>query len=124
MSNEKQLMDAETMERTIKRMTHEILEMTGGCEDVLLIGIRTRGDHIAKRIAAYIQEFENVRMPVGLLDITLYRDDLITNVANAYLKETEIPFPVTGKKVVLIDDVLYTGRTVRAAIEGVLDFSL
>lgn len=122
MSNEKQLMDAETMERTIKRMTHEILEMTGGCEDVLLIGIRTRGDHIAKRIAAYIQEFENVRMPVGLLDITLYRDDLITNVANAYLKETEIPFPVTGKKVVLIDDVLYTGRTVRAAIEGVLDF--
>ncbi len=122
MSNETQLMDAETMERTIKRITHEVLEMTGGCDDLLLVGIRTRGDHIAKRIAGYIQEFEGTRVPVGLLDITLYRDDLITNVANAYLKETEIPFPVTNKKVVLVDDVLYTGRTVRAAIEGILDF--
>jgi len=122
MSNEKMLMDADTMERTIKRITHEILEMTGGCEDLLLVGIRTRGDHIAKRVAEYVHEFEGIRVPVGLLDITLYRDDLITNVANAYLKETEIPFPVTNKKIVLIDDVLYTGRTVRAAIEGILDF--
>ncbi len=122
MSEEKVIMDAETMERTIKRMTHEILEATKGTENLLLIGIRTRGDHIAKRIAGYIKEFEGVDVPVGLLDITLYRDDLITNVANAYLKETEIPFPVTDKKVVLIDDVLYTGRTVRAAIEGILDF--
>lgn len=122
MSDEKVIMDAETMERTIKRMTHEILEATKGTEDLLLIGIRTRGDHIAKRIAGYIKEFEGVEVPVGLLDITLYRDDLITNVSNAYLKETEIPFPVSDKKVVLIDDVLYTGRTVRAAIEGILDF--
>ncbi len=122
MQKEKIIMDSLTMERTIKRMTHEILEATKGTEDLLLIGIRTRGDHIAKRIAGYIKQFEGVEVPVGLLDITLYRDDLITNVANAYLKETEIPFPVTDKKVVLIDDVLYTGRTVRAAIEGILDF--
>jgi pyrimidine operon attenuation protein / uracil phosphoribosyltransferase len=122
MSNEKTLMDSETMGRPVKRMTHEILEMTGGCKDLLLVGIRTRGDHIAKRIAETILEVEGTKVPVGLLDITLYRDDLITNVANAYLKETEIPFPVTNKKVVLVDDVLYTGRTVRAGIEGILDF--
>ncbi len=122
MPNEKRLMDAETMGRTIKRMTHEILEMTGGCKDLLLVGIRTRGDHIARRIADAIADVEGTNVPVGLLDITLYRDDLITNVANAYLKETEIPFPVTNKKVVLVDDVLFTGRTVRAAIEGILDF--
>lgn len=119
---EKQLMNEEVVQRSIKRMAHEILESTEGSDKLLLIGIRTRGDHIARRISAYLQEIEGVNIPVGVLDITLYRDDLITNVANAYLKETEIPFPVTNKKIVLVDDVLFTGRTVRAAIEGILDF--
>jgi len=119
---EKQLMNSEIVTRSIKRMAHEILESTEGSDNLLLIGIRTRGDHIARRIASYLKDIENVHIPVGVLDITLYRDDLITNVANAYLKETEIPFPVTNKKIVLIDDVLFTGRTVRAAIEGILDF--
>src|SRR5258706_10090313 len=116
------LMDAAGMARVITRMAHEIVESQGGTKDFALIGIRTRGVPLAQRLAAEIAKSERVRVPVGLLDITLYRDDLTTVAASPVLKRTDISFPVEGKTIVLCDDVLYTGRTVRAAIDGVLDF--
>jgi pyrimidine operon attenuation protein/uracil phosphoribosyltransferase len=116
------LMDATAMARVAARMAHEVVETEGGTVDLALIGIRTRGVPLARRLAAEIEKSESVRIPVGLLDITLYRDDLTTVAASPVLKRTEIPFHVEGKTVVLCDDVLYTGRTVRAAIDAVLDF--
>jgi pyrimidine operon attenuation protein/uracil phosphoribosyltransferase len=116
------LMDAAGMARVVTRMAHEIVEAHGGTKDFALIGIRTRGVPLAQRLAAEIARSERVRVPVGLLDITLYRDDLTTVAASPVLKRTDISFPVEGKTIVLCDDVLYTGRTVRAAIDGVLDF--
>jgi len=116
------LMDAAGMARVVTRMAHEIVESQGGTKDFALIGIRTRGVPLAQRLAAEIAKSERVRVPVGLLDITLYRDDLTTVAASPVLKRTDISFPVEGKTIVLCDDVLYTGRTVRAAIDGVLDF--
>ena len=116
------LMDAASMSRVMVRMAHEIVEQEGGTDDLVLIGIRTRGVPLAQRIAAEISRSEKVTMPVGLLDITLYRDDLTTVAASPVLKRTEIPFAVEDKTVVLCDDVLFTGRTVRAAMDAVLDF--
>lgn len=115
-------MDEGAMSRAVARMAHEIVEAEGGTRDVALIGIRTRGVPLAQRLALQIEKSEGIRMPVGLLDITLYRDDLTTVAASPVLKRTDISFPVEGKTVVLCDDVLYTGRTVRAAIDAVLDF--
>ena len=116
------LMDETAMARVVARMAHEIVEAEGGTKDVALIGIRTRGVPLAQRLAAQIEKSDGARLPVGLLDITLYRDDLTTVAASPVLKRTDISFPVEGKTVVLCDDVLYTGRTVRAAIDAVLDF--
>src|SRR5512140_574034 len=116
------LMDAAAMARVIARMAHEIVEGEQGIEGLALIGIRTRGVPLAQRLAAAIAKAERARLPVGLLDITLYRDDLTTVAASPVLKRTDISFPVEEKTVVLCDDVLYTGRTVRAAIDAVLDF--
>jgi pyrimidine operon attenuation protein/uracil phosphoribosyltransferase len=116
------LMDAAAMKRAMSRMAQEIVESQGGTDGFVLIGIRTRGVPLARRLAAELLSRENVRVPVGLLDITLYRDDLTTIASSPVLKRTEISFPVEGKTVILCDDVLYTGRTVRAAIDGVLDF--
>jgi pyrimidine operon attenuation protein/uracil phosphoribosyltransferase len=116
------LMDAAAMARAVERMASEILEAEGGAEGFALIGIRTRGVPLARRLAAAIEGRHGVRVPVGLLDITLYRDDLTTVASSPVLKRTEIPFAVEGKSLVLCDDVLYTGRTVRAAIDAVLDF--
>ena len=116
------LMDAPAMKRATARMAQEIVESQGGTEGIVLIGIRTRGVPLARRVAEEFERLENARIPVGVLDITLYRDDLTTIAASPVLKRTEISFPVEGKTVVLCDDVLFTGRTVRAAIDAVLDF--
>ena len=116
------LMDSAGMARVVSRMAHEVVEALGGTDNVALIGIRTRGVPLAQRLAAEIERSAGVRIPVGLLDITLYRDDLSTVAASPVLKRTEIAFPVEEKTIVLCDDVLFTGRTVRAAIDATLDF--
>ena len=116
------LLDRTGQGRTIARMAREIVEAEGGTEGFVLIGIRTRGVPLARRLAGEIERIERVRVPVGLLDITLYRDDLSTVAASPVLKKTEIPFPVERRTVVLCDDVIYTGRTVRAAMDAILDF--
>ena len=116
------LMDPPGMSRVIARMAREVVEAAGGVEGFALVGIRTRGVPLARRLALEIEKHEGVRVPVGLLDITLYRDDLTTVASSPVLKRTDISFPVETKTIVLCDDVLYTGRTVRAAIDAILDF--
>jgi pyrimidine operon attenuation protein/uracil phosphoribosyltransferase len=114
------LMDEAAVNRALTRIAHEILEKNGGCENLCLVGIRRRGEPLARRIQARIAAIENQAVPVGVLDITLYRDDLSVAVENDMprLNETKVPFPIAGKRVVLVDDVLFTGRTARAAIEA------
>jgi len=121
MKVKKELIDASAMSRAITRIAHEILEKNKGTEDLVLIGIRTRGVPLAERLAARIEEIEGQKLPTGILDITLYRDDLSTVAQQPIVHRTEIPFDITGKKVVLVDDVLYTGRTVRAALDALID---
>jgi pyrimidine operon attenuation protein / uracil phosphoribosyltransferase len=116
------LLDAAGMARAISRMGREVVEAEGGTDGFVLIGIRTRGVPLAQRLAAEIARAEGVQVPVGLLDITLYRDDLTTIASSPVLKKTEIPFAVEGRNVILCDDVLFTGRTVRAAMDAILDF--
>ncbi len=116
------LMDSAGMARVVARMAREVVEAAGGVEGFALVGIRTRGVPLARRLALEIEKVEGVRIPVGLLDITLYRDDLTTVASSPVLKRTDISFPVETKTIVLCDDVLYTGRTVRAAIDAILDF--
>ncbi len=114
-------MDGPDIDRTLKRMAHEIWERNRGGDNFYLIGIRRRGVTIANRIARKLQEFEGVTIPVGALDINLYRDDLSEIASQPVIKKTEIPFPVTGAKILLCDDVLFTGRTIRAALAAVID---
>jgi pyrimidine operon attenuation protein / uracil phosphoribosyltransferase len=114
----KQLMSASEIDRTLVRLAHEILEKTTDINQLAFIGIRRRGVPLAQRLAAKIEQLESVAVPVGILDITLYRDDLSTVAERPVLNSTEINFPVTDKDVVLMDDVLYTGRTIRAALDG------
>lgn len=121
LKDKKMLMDEEAMRRALMRISHEILERNAGIEDLALVGIRTRGVPIAKRIAENIEAIEGKKVLVGLLDITLYRDDLSTIAQQPVVHRTEIDFDVTGKTLVLIDDVLYTGRTVRAALDAIVD---
>ena len=115
------IMDADAMRRAIVRIAHEIIERNKGVDNVVLVGIRTRGVPIAERLAAAIKEIEKVELPVGMLDITLYRDDLSTLAYNPVCHGTEIDFDVDGKTVILVDDVLYTGRTIRCALDAILD---
>lgn len=112
----KNIIDAETLSRTIRRLSAEAVELEKGTENVVLIGIRTRGVILARRMQAEIEKLEGVKLPLGILDIALYRDDLLSGSCDAVFKGSEIDFDVEGKKVILCDDVLYTGRTVRAAL--------
>jgi len=115
------IMDKSQMDRAITRIAHEIVEANRGVEHVRLVGIRTRGAPLAARLAAKIGAIEGKPCPVGTLDITLYRDDLSTIAHQPVVRMTEIPFPIDGRTVVLVDDVLFTGRTVRAAMDALID---
>ena len=119
---QKVVLDAEGIQRAIIRIAHEILEFHHGTHDLVLVGVRTRGVHLAERLQKQIHSIEGVTLPLGLLDITLYRDDLREIGPRPEVRQTEIPFNITGQKVVLIDDVLYTGRTVRAALDALTDY--
>ncbi len=112
----KTIIEQETLARTIRRLAAEAVELEKGTENVVLIGIRTRGVILARRMQAEIEKLEGVKLPLGILDIALYRDDLLSGGCDAVFKGSEIDFDVEGKKVILCDDVLYTGRTVRAAL--------
>jgi pyrimidine operon attenuation protein / uracil phosphoribosyltransferase len=114
----KQLMSASEIDRTLVRLAHEILERTENLDKLAFIGIRRRGVPLAQRLSAKIKDLENRDIPVGILDISLYRDDLSTIDEKPVLNATEINFPISGRDIVLMDDVLYTGRTIRAALDG------
>ena len=115
------LMDEAAVERAIIRSSHEISEHNKGLDSIALIGIQRRGVSIAKKIRDYLESIENVKVPMGILDITFYRDDLSMLASHPVVNGTHIPFDVNGTKIVLVDDVLYTGRTIRSAIENIFD---
>jgi len=116
-----QLMSSSEVDRTLVRLAHEILERTLDLDKLAFIGIRRRGVPLAQRLAKKIESLEQRKVPVGILDINLYRDDLSTVSHQPVLNATDIPFPVTGRDVILMDDVLYTGRTIRAALDALFD---
>ncbi|MBA3891926.1 MAG: bifunctional pyr operon transcriptional regulator/uracil phosphoribosyltransferase PyrR [Gemmatimonadaceae bacterium] len=116
------LLDARAISRTLRRMADEIVELNAGTDDLLIVGIQRRGVQLAARIAALIEEREGVDVPQGALDITLYRDDLQTVGPRPVVGETHLPGGIDGKRIVIVDDVLYTGRTIRAALDELADF--
>jgi pyrimidine operon attenuation protein / uracil phosphoribosyltransferase len=118
------VMDAQRMARTIARIAHEIVERNRGLDDLALVGIRTRGVPLARRIAVAIGEIGGAVVPTGSLDITLYRDDLMRQPVGPQpvVRSTEIPFSIDDRRILLVDDVLYTGRTIRAALDALIDF--
>ena len=115
------VMDAQEINRALTRVAHEVIEKNHGIANVALVGIRTGGVYLAKRLAKKLQEIEGTAVPVGELDITLYRDDLNARKEHPVLRKTDIPFDITHRKVILVDDVLFTGRTIRAAMDGLID---
>ncbi len=116
------LMSADDVRRAIVRIAHEIVEQNRGCQDLILVGMRTRGVPLAQRLSDAIRDFEGEEVPVGALDIGLYRDDLPARGTRIEIKPSELPEDIAGKRVVLVDDVLYTGRSIRAALDALIDY--
>ena len=121
MEEKARIMDENAINRALKRISHEIIEKNKGVDNLAIIGIRRRGVPLAKRLADYIYSIEGEEIPVGILDITLYRDDLSSLAPSPVVHKTEIPFNITDMNLVLVDDVIYTGRTVRAALDALAD---
>jgi pyrimidine operon attenuation protein/uracil phosphoribosyltransferase len=121
MINKSVIMDEAAIRRALTRIAHEIIERNKGVEDCIIVGIKTRGIYLAQRLVERIELIENVKVPVGELDITFYRDDLQHKSEDAVLQGSQLPDQITGKTVILVDDVLYTGRTVRAALDALID---
>ncbi len=122
MKKKKIVMDAEGIERSLTRIAHEIIEKNKGTEGLIIIGIRKGGVSFAERIREKISAIDNADIMLGMLDITLYRDDVLNTERRPEIGKTYIPFPLDGKRVVLVDDVLFTGRTIRAAMDALMDF--
>lgn len=122
MREKAKLLDKDAIDRALMRIAHEILEKNKGIENLCLVGIRNRGVYLAKRLAECIKKIEDKDVPVGILDITLYRDDLTLIASQPVVRKTEIDFDINNKSLVLVDDVLYTGRTLRAALDALVDF--
>ena len=116
----KEVVDAVTMKRALTRISYEIIERNKGIQDIVLVGIKTRGLYIAQRLAERLKQLEDIDVPVGELDITLYRDD-VKDMEEPELHSSDVPVSIEGKEVILVDDVLYTGRTIRAAMDAVMD---
>lgn len=116
----RQIMDADGIRRALTRIAHEIVERNKGTKNVVLVGIKRRGEPLAMRLAGNIEKIEGVKPPVGMLDITPYRDDRLDNTKEIVVEETVLPIQVTGKIIVLVDDVLFTGRSARAAMEALI----
>jgi len=116
------VLEPEDIHRIVLRIAHEIIENNRGTQDLALVGIRTRGEFLAKRLAENIFQLEKVRLPLGILDVSFYRDDTRAKLKQPVVQSTEIHFDLTGKNIILVDDVLFTGRSVRAALDEIMDF--
>jgi len=116
------ILDAEGIKRILVRITHEILEKNKSLSELALVGIRTRGAFLAQRMVRLIEEIDKTKLPLGVLDITLYRDDLTALAQQPIVHKTEIDFDISDKKIILVDDVLFTGRTIRCALDALIDF--
>lgn len=120
--NWNQVMDADQVRRAITRMAYEVLERNRGSERIAIVGIRRRGEHLAQRLSQEILRLENITVPHGIVDITLYRDDLTHSSEQPLVRGTDLPFHVERRHIILVDDVLFTGRTIRSALDAIIDF--